>query len=274
MRVVEVGMVAPYALSYAPRHRSRRRSTFPFDRSANACCSPGSGASILLCANYKSIAVIPIIDTVMRNIRPIAPFVRATLVVALQVAVLAFVPRVATAQHGAAQAPPATVAPKEGNQFDFLVGQWELKVTPRATTLAQRIHGVGKFAGSWKAWRALDGWGIEDEVRITDGSGNPRQLSHAVRFFDIANRRWSISGVDVYRGVTSSSVSEWKNGEMIVSGQGADTDGRTYTSRATFSSITPASFTYRLDRSFDGGKSWTEGVTRIDAKRVAAAAPR
>ena len=193
---------------------------------------------------------------------------------ALIAAIALWLPTVAIAQHGGNAAPPPPVAPKEGTQFDFLVGQWELVGQPQATTLAQRLHGVGKLPGTWKAWRALDGWGIEDELRLTDASGNPLLLAHTVRYFDSAARRWSLSAVDVYKGIVSSSAAEWKGGEMIVSGSGKDAEGKAYMSRATFSKITPTSFTYRLDRSYDNGAKWTEGVTRIDAKRVAAAAPR
>jgi hypothetical protein len=192
----------------------------------------------------------------------------------LAVAILFVLSSVALGQHPGGSAPPTPTPPKEGSQFDFLVGQWELVVQPQATTLGQRIHGTPKLLGTWKAWRALDGWGTEDELRLTDASGNPRLLSHQVRFFDSAARRWSISAIDVYKGIVSTSTAEWRNGEMIISGRGTDAEGRAYESRAIFSKITPSTFRYRTDRSYDGGKTWSEGVTRIEAKRVAATAPR
>lgn len=187
---------------------------------------------------------------------------------------LCTIPATLTAQHGGNAGPPPTVAPKEGAQFDFLVGQWELVGQPLATTLAQRLHGVGKLPGTWKAWRALDGWGLEDELRLTDASGNPVLFAHAVRYYDSAARRWTVSAIDVYKGIITTPTAEWRGGEMIVSGTGKEADGRAYISRGTFSKITPTSFTYRLDRSYDNGKKWTEGITRIEAKRVAATAPR
>ncbi len=192
------------------------------------------------------------------------------------VGICLLIPRTATAQHGGGGggAPPPPVAPKEGTQFDFLVGQWEVIGQPQATTLAQRIHGVAKLPGTWKAWRAMDGWGIQDELRLTDPSGNPVLIAHTVRYFDTAAKRWQLSGVDVYKGIVSSSSAHWTAGQMVVNGTGKDADGKAFISRATFSKITPTSFTYRLDRSYDNGVKWTEGVTRIDAKRVAAVAPR
>ena len=190
------------------------------------------------------------------------------------VALIVCLPSQAAAQHAGNAGPTPIVAPKEGTQFDFLVGQWELTGRPLATTLAQRLHGVGKLPGTWKAWRALDGWGLEDELRLTDASGNPVLFTHTVRYYNSTARRWTLNAIDVYKGIISTPTAEWRGDEMIVSGSGKEPDGRAYISRGTYSKITPTSFTYRLDRSYDNGKKWTEGVTRIDAKRVAATAPR
>lgn len=192
----------------------------------------------------------------------------------LILSLLAIVPLRLSAQHGGGASTSTPAAPKEGAQFDFLIGQWELSVKPLATTLGQRIHGVPKLLGTWKAWRALDGWGIHDEIRLSDASGNPRLFSSSVRFFDAKARRWSISSIDVYKNVQAQSTAEWRGSEMVISGSGVDDEGKPFTSRATFSKITAKAFSYRLDRSTDGGKTWTEGITKIDAVRVAAVAPR
>ena len=178
------------------------------------------------------------------------------------------------AQRSGAVAPSPTVAPKEGSQFDFLIGQWEVVTTPLAKTLGQKIHGVQKLPGVWKAWRALDGWGIEDELRLTDASGNPRLLTHTVRFFDSKARKWNLSTIDIYQGIVTASSAELKGKAMIVSSQGKEGDGGAYLSRGSFTNITAQTFMYRLDRSYDNGKSWTEGFATIEARRTAAMAPR
>ncbi|MEO8623405.1 MAG: hypothetical protein ABI625_20180, partial [bacterium] len=86
---------------------------------------------------------------------------------------------IASAQHGGG-APLQRTASPEAKQFAFLIGQFDLKVKPKAVGLGQKIHGVPKLVGTWKGWRAFDGFGIEDELRITDASGNPLSLSHAM----------------------------------------------------------------------------------------------
>ena len=60
----------------------------------------------------------------------------------------------AHAQHGGTGSSlPGTAAPAEAAQFDFLVGQWELEVTPKVGGLGAMIHGAPRLVGSWKAWR-------------------------------------------------------------------------------------------------------------------------
>lgn len=183
-------------------------------------------------------------------------------------------PHVAPAQHSGSASPMVSAAPREALQFEFLVGQWELVAQPMASGLAARIHGVPKLRGTWKAWRAFDGWGIEDELRLTDESGNPRLLSHQMRIYDVTARRWNMSALDVFRTTFSMSTAEWRDGRMLVSARGTDQEGRAYVARIRFSDITPTRFRYQIDRSFDNEKSWTEGVMKIEAKRVAAVAPR
>lgn len=179
----------------------------------------------------------------------------------------------AAAQHGHG-APPSFTAPAEASQYDFLIGQWELVAAPYVPGLAARIHGSPKLPGIWKAWRSLDGFGIEDETRFTDESGNPRGFTLCVRVYDAKARHWNLASVDAYRATIVTSTGEWKNGEMHQTGGGTDAEGRAYVSRTRFHSITPTSFRFQQDRSYDDGKSWTEGFLKIEAKRVAATAAR
>lgn len=182
------------------------------------------------------------------------------------------------AQHGAgsggAPAAPASVAPKEAEQLAFLVGQWEVAVMPKATGLGQRIHGAPKLIGTWKAWRALDGFGIEDDLRIIDASGNPATLSHTVRVYDAAQGKWTQTALDVYRGRWTTSTGTFANGVLTLRSVGRDAEGKPYVQRTRFYDITPTSFKYQADRSEDGERTWDEGVLRMEAKRVAASASR
>ena len=184
-------------------------------------------------------------------------------------------PAALSAQHAATGAArPALTPAKEASQFDFLIGQWELVVTPKVNSLAAKIHGAPIFLGTWKAWRAIDGFGVEDELRIMDKSGNPNALGQTLRVYSANDHQWIITAVDAYRGRASSAKGDWQNGAMVVVGQGTDEEGKPYQTRTRYFDITPAAFKYQQDRSSDGGKTWDEATLKIAAKRVAATAPR
>jgi hypothetical protein len=61
---------------------------------------------------------------------------------------------------------------------------------------------------------------------------------------------------------------------MRIDASGTDADGRAFVSRSRFHDIGPSGFRFQQDRSYDDGRTWTEGHLRIVAKRVAAIAPR
>lgn len=197
---------------------------------------------------------------------------RSILIAALLLAVAPF----ASAQHAGASgaALPATTAPSQARQFDFMIGLFEVTLTPKVNGLAAMIHGTPHLAGTWKGWRALDGFGIDDELRIVDGSGNPRSLSHAMRVWSQTESRWNITTADAYRGRVSIGSGQMADAEMRTNGQGVDGEGKAYLSRNRFFAIGPDGFKMEQDRSYDDGKTWEEAVIAIEAKRSAPTAAR
>ena len=184
-----------------------------------------------------------------------------------------FAAMLSCASTASAQQAPTTPRP-EARQFDFLIGQWELEVHPKADSLMAKIHGAPQLTGTWKAWRAFDGFGIDDEIRIIDTSGNPVALSHAMRAYSGAESGWLVASLDVYRGRVAESKGQWQGGEMVLNGKGTDPEGKPVLTRARYSKITPDSFHLQNDRSADNGATWDEAVLVIDAKRIGAAATR
>ncbi len=178
------------------------------------------------------------------------------------------------AQHSGGVALPAITVPAETSQFDFLIGHWELEVTPKVSGIAAALHGAPKLVGSWKAWRAFDGHGVTDELRVIDASGNPVSLNHTLRIFDAKAQQWLVQGLDVYRARFGAATAMWRGGEMWVSGSGSASDGKPVLTRSRFSDITAERFRMRQDRSSDNGVTWDEGVLSVSAKRLARVAPR
>ena len=191
----------------------------------------------------------------------------------LALTLLLSLPVAAFAQHTPpAAAPGGATAPAEAKQFDFMLGQWELEVHPKVSGLAAMIHGAPKLVGTWKAWRVLDGLGIEDEMRIVDASGNPLSLNRALRIYSKGDARWQVSGVDAYRGRVSTSSGTMQGAEMHMDGQFVDPQDKPTLTRTRYFDIGADGFRMQQDRSTDNGQSWDEGVLTIDAKRTAATA--
>jgi hypothetical protein len=166
----------------------------------------------------------------------------------------------------------AQAMPAESKQFDFLLGQWELEVHPKVSGIAAAIHGSPRLVGTWKAWRALDGLAVEDELRIVDASGNPISLSHALRTYSKNESRWKVGGLDAYRARFSESSGQLQGGEMRLNGRGFDPEGHPVLTRVRYYDIGANGFRMQQDRSNDEGRSWDEGVLTLVAKRVAPAA--
>ena len=184
---------------------------------------------------------------------------------------IALAPTFASAQHAAPIETPAS-APAEAKQFDFMLGEWRIEVHPKVSGLAAMIHGAPKLTGMWKAWRVLDGRGVEDEMRIVDGSGNPVTLNRNLRVYSGAEARWKVCGMDAYHARSSEASGALRDGEMRMDGHFTEGDGKTVLTRTRFFGIGPDAFHMQQDRSEDNGQSWNEAVLTINAKRTAATA--
>ncbi|MEO5560546.1 MAG: hypothetical protein ABIO49_11630 [Dokdonella sp.] len=179
----------------------------------------------------------------------------------------------ATQQTQAQPAATAAVAiPAEARQFDFLIGQWQVEVHPKVSSLVAMIHGTPHIAGIWTAVRAADGLGIVDDLRVVDGSGNPLSSNHSVRAYVGTERQWKVSGADTANKRDSEAHGHLKDGVMILEGRYTDTEGNVTLTRTRYLDITAGSFRMQQDRSTDNGQSWDENALTIDAKRATSAA--
>lgn len=168
----------------------------------------------------------------------------------------------------AADAGTPTANAAELHQFDFLLGQWQVKGEVKVAGLVALIHGMPKLTGSWKAWHAVDGTGIEDELRLTDASGNPLSSVQSTRIFSREENCWKITVLDAREGRGQPSTGHWQDGEMVVTGSGTDHEGKRYRSRTHFNAITSTGFHMVQDRSYDEGKTWETAFVTLNATRT------
>jgi hypothetical protein len=168
---------------------------------------------------------------------------------------------------GAGAAAGVTATP-EARQFDFLIGQWKVSGEVKTSGLVALIHGTPKLTGSWKAWRVADDHGIEDELTLTDASGNPLSVVHYTRTFSREENCWKIASRSTSTGSAPPATARWTGNEMLVMGSGASPGGKQYRSRTHYAAITPVSFRMVQDRSYDEGKTWEAAAVTLDVRRT------
>ena len=164
--------------------------------------------------------------------------------------------------------PAAAAAAPEARQFDFLIGQWRVSGEVKTSGLLALVHGRPKLVGSWKAWPVANGQGIEDELTLTDASGNPASAVHFKRTFSREENRWNITGRDTHHGGLQPATASRQGDEMLVMGSGTSPAGKRYRSRTHYTAITPVSFRVVQDRSDNEGKTWEAAVVTLDVHRT------
>ncbi len=150
-------------------------------------------------------------------------------------------------------------APPETLQMAFLVGSWDIEYKQK-----RRDGSYSLVKGKWYGNFTPDGMSIIDYW----GKGMPVQGIN-VRTFDPNSNAWSMTWVQnntlgnkaLIEGkkVADKMVFQTKYWEIDPTGK--------YRNRITFHNITETSFSYYIDTSTDGGKTWNDKTTLISATK-------
>jgi len=154
-------------------------------------------------------------------------------------------------------------APVETAQFDFIVGSWN------CTTKFMKPDASGYAEGKarWIGYYILDGWAIQDDwigVRPDGGEShgtNVRSFNPRTGTWD---NRWLAAGSLEFKYFESEQVGDTM---VMIGGEGKDGRGA-FIDRNVFHDITADHWSWRKDRSYDGGETWIEGIGFIEATRV------
>jgi hypothetical protein len=150
------------------------------------------------------------------------------------------------------------------NDFDFLLGEWEIAmlVMPEGTT-------VGRRAKS-QVHRILDGTALFDEIRHLDEAGQVNFRGASFRTYvpdsDAWYVVWMMANVEGYSELRAEVV----DGEVRTSGRGRDPGGELI-EQGRYYDISADGYSFTLDRSYDGGKTWLRPFVSFRATRRAAA---
>jgi hypothetical protein len=154
-------------------------------------------------------------------------------------------------------------APPETAQFSFIIGAWDCMIR----SMKPDGSGFTERQASWTGYYILDGWAIQDIWVYKTPDGQTYEGTN-VHSFNPETSKWD------NRWVASPSL-QWKyfQSEMVgdtmvmTGGEGKGPNGD-FIDRNTFFDIAADSWSWRKDRSFDGGETWIEGVAFIEAMRA------
>ena len=154
-------------------------------------------------------------------------------------------------------------APPETAQFAFIIGGWDIK----SRFMKPDGIGYGEGTATWTGYFILDGWAIQDDW-ISDLPDGKQGRGTNIRSFNPRTGKWD------NRWLSAGSL-QWKYFEatkegdtmVMIGGKGEDARG-SFIDRNVFHDIKADSWHWRKDRSWDGGKTWTEGIGFIHATRI------
>ena len=153
---------------------------------------------------------------------------------------------------------------RNADAFDFLLGDWEIAmlVTPEGTI-------VGRRATS-HVHRILDGAALFDEIRHLDVAAHVNFRGASFRTYIPESDAWYVVWVMANVEGYSELRAEVIDGEVRTTGQGRDPGGALI-ERGRYHDISADGYSFTLDRSYDGGKTWIRPFVSYRAARRAAA---
>lgn len=140
---------------------------------------------------------------------------------------------------GAQAAPPPPGCPAaEHRQFDFWLGEWDVRVPN------------GSVAGTNRITRMLEGCALLEEWT----GRNSRGMS--INFYDAGNRRWHQTWIDD-RGQPLYLAGSFRDGAMVLEGVAPGNDGKPARQRITWTTVAPNVVRQHWEVSTDDGATWT-----------------
>ena len=156
-----------------------------------------------------------------------------------------------------------TYAQNDGlKKLDFFIGEWSL-TTKDLTPSGAIISGKART----KAYYILDKAAIQDDFYMLGQNDQVVFRGTSIRSFNRQSGKyqivWVMPGVD---GIIDIS-GVLSNGKLVTTGKGYDGRGE-FLERFEYYDIKPDSYSFKMDRSYDGGKTWLLNFSSFDTKRI------
>ena len=142
--------------------------------------------------------------------------------------------------------------------FDYLLGDWEF-------TSVSKQYGPGR--GFWSAIR-LPGGELMDEFRVVSDTGETYHVTATIRAYNAAWDRWDLVSMGGAGGLQDVGKGQRVGQEVHIEQTFGATGEHPSVLRIRYYDIQLNRFSWRADRSIDGGKTWIADDQRIEAHRV------
>lgn len=144
-------------------------------------------------------------------------------------------------------------------RLEFFTGEWILE-----TLDMQRNGSFRKGKAHSTVYFILDGYALQDDFRSINRQGEVtfrgtsiKSCLHEQPGYIVT---WMMPGLE---GLTDLRAS-WENGILKGEGEGYDHIG-SFKERFEYFNISDSSYSFRMDRSYDSGKTWLHNFSRIEA---------
>ena len=169
----------------------------------------------------------------------------------------------------APQVPPEVArylkgASPEGQQFDFLIGDWDVA----ATRYKEDGSPLFEYKASWNAKYLNEGRMIVDDFKAYAPPGQAVSSYVTLRTYSEATHRWEMAGLSALQPAASAEWhGELKHGEMLLDASGKDSAGTMVKTKIRFFDIAKNSFSWESKVSRDDGRTWLKTASLL-ASRV------
>ncbi|MGE0552835.1 MAG: DUF1579 family protein [Gemmatimonadales bacterium] len=149
-------------------------------------------------------------------------------------------------------------------ELAFMVGRWSLALEDR-----QPNGSIRRSRGTSEVRLVLDGRALQDDFRALDAAGRVVFRGTSFRAPNPRTGGWSIKWMMVGDpGYTIiEAVFDSAGRTLTGTGRGEDLAGR-FEERFVYRFHGADRYEFDMDRTYDGGKSWIVGFSRIEAERL------
>lgn len=150
----------------------------------------------------------------------------------------------------------------EFKKMDFLVGEWQFN--------AKSMLPDGKFQNQIfysSVNKIFGGNAHKDNFQYKDANGKLVSYGFTIRTYDKNSKQSKMLWFNHDLSFITEMKGEYKDGEFHFTGKGNDNRG-SYIEKITFYDITDNAYSWKSDKSYDGGETWLENFFSYTAKRL------